>query len=38
MKARAFFHNRVVAAFMLLFVLALPAAAQTDQLDALFAR
>jgi tetratricopeptide (TPR) repeat protein len=38
MKARVFLHNRVVAAFMLLFVLALPAAAQTDQLDALFDR
>jgi tetratricopeptide (TPR) repeat protein len=38
MKARVFFHNRVVAAFMLLFVLVPPAAAQTDQLDALFDR
>ncbi|MEY4696576.1 MAG: hypothetical protein RIT14_1004 [Pseudomonadota bacterium] len=36
MKARDWFHNRVVAAGLLLFALALPGAAQTPTLDDLF--
>jgi tetratricopeptide (TPR) repeat protein len=36
MKAHEWLHNRIVAAFVLLFVLCLPAGAQTARLDALF--
>lgn len=38
MKALHWLHNRIVAAFVLLFVLCLPAAAQTARLDELFAQ
>ena len=38
MKALIQYHNRIVAAFVLLFLLALPAAAQTARLDELFAQ
>ena len=38
MKAHHSLHNRIVAAFMLVFLSCLPLAAQTDKLDDLFAR
>jgi hypothetical protein len=36
MKALIQLHNRIVAAFVLLFVMCLPVVAQTTKLDALF--
>jgi tetratricopeptide (TPR) repeat protein len=38
MKAQNWLHNRIVAAFMLLFVPCLPAMAQSTKLDALFSQ
>lgn len=38
MKAHLWLHNRIVAAFVLLFLSCLPAAAQTARLDELFAQ
>ena len=38
MKAHLMVHNRIVAAFVLVFLACAPAVAQTDKLDELFAR